>query len=178
MEKIATVIEYGGKPYFAIKKKEGTLLVEHLRGSFLNGGLLGTDECLGYEIQRKGSILISGDVFNSDYFRTVVFHVGYSELSSYGRFVDMPPSEFCAWHFNLEDELCLAKQVPEGALYDAVMARTKSNNSLQSIIDGCTERFLEKCKRTGIHVTLSVPPRPVLFTDYPGNIRIVNCYAL
>lgn len=179
MKKLTTVLEYQGKRYFGVTKGAETILMEEFMGRFMREGVLLPEDCVHYEVVRKDSILIAGDVFLSDYFRAVVFHVSYSELSAYRGPVDCPPSYFRADHFQVGDELRLDKEIPEGAMYDSITGKLASRNSIRDAINASTERFLEKCRKLRVQVTIAPsPPEPSLFKDYPGGVRILSYHAL
>lgn len=175
MQNIAKVLEYQGKKYFAVKKGHKLLLSECFDVSFLSGCL---KDCVGYEMTRNGSIIMSGDAYDSEYFRGVVFHVKYSELSRYRPYCNPPPRALEVRGFNVEDELLLDTAVSDGVVYDSIMGQIESRLSLYSVIDGSTQRFLDTCKRSGIHVSMSTTQRPVLLKEYPGNIYVVDYFAI
>jgi hypothetical protein len=179
MQRVATLTEHNGACYFGMRKGNHLVLSRTIKAGFLKcGGLLPPGNAvLPYEVRRNGSIILSGDVYDSEYFHTVVFHIEYSQVSGYARFSG-PPYELFENYFQRGDELYLNAACDEDVLYDCVMNKVNSINSISAIIRASTQRFVEACKGSGIHVSLSSPSEPPMSKDYPGNVTVVNDFLL
>lgn len=172
MQKLFSLVSFGGRKYISIRKGDSRLIMEDLSGRPLVPAF--KDEFLNFEVRRKGSIIACGHVMDSDYFQSVVFHFNYSEASCFSHPCDQPLTFFSERCFDLEDEVFVEKEGAEALVYDAIMDKLNSIKGLRDRINNSTQRFVGTCKRMGIDVTLSETPCQSLVEYHPGNICLIK----